>query len=94
MSDFDVVYRGATLTVSGCVEKPDGEPPYFVLEEIRCGDQDISDIVEVGSDHWVEIEARCNQRTEREIKEPFQSDVTHRGERAFFEHARGATPVR
>lgn len=93
MLAFDVCFRGATLTVSGCVEKPDGEPPYFVLEEVRCGDQDISNLIEPGSNQWLELEACCNRPEEVEIEPPFEDYAVHRGERAFYVERFGEPPV-
>lgn len=94
MSDFEIEFRGATLTVSGSVEKPDGEQPYFVLEEVRCGDQDISEIVEAGSDQWLAIEDLCNLKESPECDGQESPMAAHRGERAWCFERYGESPVR
>lgn len=65
----EVRFRGATLTLSGCIQQTavhtatgDGWDERFELEAVRCGDQDITDIIEPGSNAWIELEDLANRK--------------------------------
>lgn len=69
----EVVYRGAALTLSGVIQQCATHTPiggsgwqdYFELEAVHCGDQDLTDIIEPGSDAWVELETIANRKQEQ-----------------------------
>lgn len=59
---IEVVFRRATLTLSGVIQEAPGYDPYFELEVVRCGDEDLTDIIDPGSDTWVELENLANRK--------------------------------
>lgn len=67
---LDVVFRGAALTLSGVIQQCATHTPiggsgwrdYFELEAVRCGDQDLTDIIEPGSNAWIELETIANRK--------------------------------